>query len=309
MINLHNKWLEIAQSGSFGVSQRILATGLPQYIGIDATGRWVFYSSSESKPEPWQQVGPLEFNLLDRGGTWRLLITLKDPEFQHEFAYLCEDLVSSVASVEDETAALNMQRQAFEDWVRFFKSRGSFGEEKARGLFGELSFIRSCIEEGISIAEILEAWAGPLGAPQDFVFEGFKATEIKTLLPQVASVRIANENQLHFSGALELRIYRLQQSTQGHLGETLTDLVNELSVSMAPNERSLFNSRLSKLGFDRNSPIANESRYLLGEVHRFDANNPLFPKLIPSQIPPGIREVSYKISLGELINKGFEIGY
>lgn len=305
-MNLFGKWEKLSEGSQTNVSQRVVAAGLPQYIGVDGRGFWIFYSLSTEEPRAWPQIGPIETDKKVVHGVWQITLTLTDDEFRQEFAYLCEDLVSKVVGISDEVEALQCQKLAYEDWIAFFRGVREFSAEQARGLFGELTFITDELESGTPADLTVLAWRGPLGASQDFVFDGFKAVEVKTIQEQVASINIASENQLSFPGRLILKIYRIQENRVDGLGSTLAELVDQIEGSLDELTQREFRKRLGRLGYSKSSKYASESRFSLGSAFQLDANSSDFPKVIPSELRPGVSNLRYKISLTALLGKGFE---
>lgn len=305
-MKLLDKWRELEDAAGLNVSQRVATTGLRQYIGIDALGNWVFFSVSETEPEMWPEIGPIKVEKRDVNGSWHLTLTLRESEFKQEFSYLCEDLSEKVKGLEDEITSLKSQKVAFEDWIDFFKGAAEFSAEKARGLFGEITYMMDRIKSGLASQEVIAAWKGPLGAPQDFVFSDFKAVEVKTIQPQVSSIRITNEQQLSFSGSLYLQIYRIQSSEFASQGASLNQLVDEFETYLEIQSLKDFRSRISRLGYTRASRHSSESFFRIGEEFILDTTQEGFPKLIHPTVPLGVHAVQYKISLSAILGKGFE---
>ena len=304
-MRLVDKWNSFG-SAATNVAQRIQAHGLPQYIGVDATGRWIFYSVSRSEPKAWPDIKVIQTAKREVSGGWQLLLTLREENFRDEFAYLCEDLVARTALCDEESEALSAQRSAFEDWIEFFKGGKGMTAEVARGLFGELSFINERLDAGDADHSVLAAWNGPFGAPQDFVFDEFRAIEIKTLQSQASYIRIANERQLSFPGALRLKVFRIQENASQGVGMNLATHVELTRSRIAPSNQNEFNRRLIKVGYSAESPHATDIRYSIGESYFFDANAVGFPKIVAEFIPLGVSNVEYRIDLSALLNKGFD---
>lgn len=304
-MRLIDKWNSFG-AGAVSVAQRIQAHGLPQYIGIDANGRWLFYSVSKAEPNSWPEVKVIQTSKREVAGNWHLILTLREASFTDEFAYLCEDLVARAAAQSEEVAALSAQRDAYEDWIEFFKGVKALSSEGARGLFGELEFINARLDAGEQEDSVLAAWNGPFGAPQDFVFDDFEAVEVKTLQSQAAHIRIANERQLTFPGSLHLQVYRIQENSSQHVGMTLADQVAKTQSRISPSAQIELIRRLMKLGYSSESPIATEITFSIGEEHAFDANAVGFPKITAEGLPAGISNVEYRIALSALVQKGFD---
>ena len=306
-MQLLEKWRELEASAGTNVSQRVAQAGLRQYIGIGPLGNWVFFSVSQIEPEIWPEIGPINIEKRNLNESWHLVLTLNDGDFKQEFSYLCEYLAEKVAGIEDEAASLQSQKAAFEDWIEFFRTAREFSAEKARGLFGELTYITNQLKRGMTASVLIAAWKGPLGAPQDFVFDNFKAVEVKTIQPQVASIRIASEEQLKFPGQLHLKIYRIQSSEIANRGVSLNQLIHDLEKQLNPESLRDFKSRLKKLGFTGESKFAAERFFTVGEEFLLDAGEATFPKIISSNFPLGVHSVQYKISLNAILGKGYEV--
>jgi hypothetical protein len=306
-VKLLEKWRELEDVAGINTSQRVALTALRQYIGIDASGNWVFFSISDIEPEIWPEVGPITVEKRSLNDNWHLVLTLVEDEFKQEFSYLCEDLAEKVKGIDDEATAIKSQKEAFEDWIEFFKSSREFSAEKARGLFGELTFMLGQLTSGLTPQQVVSAWQGPLGAPQDFVFDDFKAFEVKTIQPQVSSIRIANEQQLSFPGELYLKIYRIQSSEFSDRGTNLNSLVEKIEGYLDAGLLREFRARIHKLGYTPESKFAQEAFFLIGEEHLLDVDRVGFPRLIHPTVPLGVHSVEYKISLSAIIGKGFDV--
>jgi hypothetical protein len=306
-MQLLEKWRELEAGAGTNVSQRVAQAGLRQYIGVDPLGNWVFFSVSRIDPEMWPEIGPINIEKRNLNESWHLVLTLNDGEFKQEFSYLCEYLAEKVAGIEDEGAALQSQKAAFEDWIEFFKVAREFSAEKARGLFGELTYMSNQLKRGVTASELIAAWKGPLGAPQDFVFDNFKAVEVKTIQPQVTSIRIASEEQLKFPGQLHLKIYRIQSSEFADQGLSLNQLIDDFEQKLNPGSLRDFRARVKKLGFTRDSKFAAERFFTVGEEFLLDAGDATFPKIISSIVPIGAHAVQYRISLNSILGKGYEV--
>jgi hypothetical protein len=152
----------------------------------------------------------------------------------------------------------------------------------------------------------MEAWCGPAGSHQDFIYEN-TAVEIKSLSGHERnSVRISSEDQLETQcDSLFLVTFKLVSSTSN--GQSLNDLIkliyDELSESSAIETFSL---KLIAAGYvelqEYNSPslqVVEIQPYQLTEE---------FPRLIRSSLPNGIIRVSYEIKLESITAFKSEIG-
>ena len=307
MSNLFDRWNELERNGGPGTSQRVLPTGLPQYLSLDGNGRWAFLTTLQFEPRAWPEIRLVEISKREVGGVWQFALTLREESFKHEFAYLCADLVTESAKYEVPELAFSSQEATYLAWLEFFRSAAKFSEESARGLFGELTYMLGRIQNGESPDLLVEAWKGPVGAPQDFVFDEFNAVEIKTLQPQGRFIKIAAENQLDFPGSLFLHVYRIQEQLTRENGSNLLDLVAKVEATLSGTALRDFRLKLAKLGYKSDLPIISENFYAMGASMTFFASDPSFPKITPINLPLGISRVEYRIQLDALQGKEFEV--
>lgn len=307
MSNLFDRWQELERQGGPGTSQRVLPGGLPQYLSIDGHGRWVFLTTLQFEPRVWPEIRLVEVSKRDVAGKWQFALTLKEDSFRHEFAYLCADLVMESAKHAEPEEAFRSQETKYLDWLEFFKSAPKLSEESARGLFGELTYMLTRFQEGDSAEMLIEAWKGPIGAPQDFVFDEFAAVEIKTLQPQSRFIKIAAENQLDFPGELLLRVYRIQEQLTYQTGMSISALVAKVEAYITGSALRDFRHKLAKLGYKADLPIVSDSYFAIGMTQTFRASDPRFPKITPNILALGIARVEYRIQLDALQDKGFEV--
>ena len=301
-MNLNERWSALESQGLPGVSQRVKPLGIAQYLGIDSTGNRSFFTLSKIEPKSWSQAGPINVvkKFLEGTDDWFLGMVLTDRAFIHEFSFLCEDLIEKVEGVEDESKALEIQQQAYEDWMEFFRRNRALGAEGIRGLFCELEFMRRNLETGVDQTQLIASWMGPFGAPQDYVFPNFHAVEIKSLQPSINRIRIANENQLAFDGELDLQVFRLQEVTSLNSGLSLDELISVVQENLQSETLKEFQLRLAKAGYTKTNPLNESLRFVVGDFWIFSANKAGFPKVVPSTLPMGVSNVKYEISLASI---------
>ncbi|MGX9365603.1 PD-(D/E)XK motif protein [Desulfoplanes sp. PS50] len=238
----------------------------------------------------------------------RLVITLEQRVDADLFQSLCSTLVSSLEPVSASAEALVIALTHIKRWKVFFagQRRNLLTAEEVRGLFAELHFLRLLYQGRFTQDSAMEAWCGPAGSHQDFIYEN-TAVEIKSLSGHERnSVRISSEDQLETQcDSLFLVTFKLVSSTSN--GQSLNDLIkliyDELSESSAIETFSL---KLIAAGYvelqEYNSPslqVVEIQPYQLTEE---------FPRLIRSSLPNGIIRVSYEIKLESITAFKSEIG-
>ncbi len=295
-------WEELAASDHFSRIRRVGdVAGLAQYFAIDGSGRFAFYTKSSIRPERLQQLANLTVNVFqEKDARWTRAITLLDDEFFEEFSILVTSLVTSATDKPNETLALRSQGEAFDQWVDFYKKRQGFSLSAARGLYGEITVLESLkLLRGLSWIEALEAWKGPFGNPQDFVFGQKMAVEVKTVNTSARRVKISGSEQLSFDGQLTLSILSVRDGRDSRSGESLISAITRIQRELQRNEKELLRERLDLVGFDTDSEF---SRSLYFEVIQID--NYLvesdFPRIETSSLPFGVDGIEYHLKIAAL---------
>ncbi len=229
----------------------------------------------------------------------RLQLVLEPTGDWEMFHALCLDLLSAADGGSDEATGLQLLVSRLLRWQKFL-SKGTgklLDEREVRGLFGELLFLRDSLVPVVGTAAV-DCWQGPLGLPQDFVFDG-RLVEVKTFAAGSApSVRITSAEQLTSAGVpLFLHLVCLVRQADGL---TLPDLVDELlrllAVSHAATEA--FEDRLMTMGYV-DLPEYRAMSYAVTSVNYFEVRDG-FPRLTVEQVPAGVKDVAYSICLVDM---------
>ena len=222
--------------------------------------------------------------------------------YREIFVIFCADILEHWLPHAGAADAVKSLSRRLASWKKFFQrgAQSGLSREDYVGLYGELSFIESALSAGATCLPVISAWQGPLGTNQDFLF-GPVAVEIKTTSGnEIDKVRIANARQLDSTGIQELFLTRYAFDFRQNSGRTLPQLVASLKALVSATSidaLSLFNDRLVEAGFLDGVP--NEFDSWGFTTRQFDAYNvgDGFPRLLESQLPPGVSEVSYILNL------------
>lgn len=295
---LRETWSDLAKADQVLIGIRVRETeNLAQYCSVDQVGNFVYYSTSSTEPQAFRQLATLKSAVTNSSGTWKRSITLLEPEFFDEFAVLIDSLVASTRLKGTEQSALNAQSAAYEQWLAFYRRKGGFTLEVARGLFGELHTARWLLESRkLTWLEVLDSWRGPFGAAQDFILGSELAIEVKCVQLTSKRVRVSSLEQLSFPGTLQMRVLRLTNTLARDRGQTLKDLMAELIPRMNPHERSIFQELVAQTGYVSDSEFANEYFFIVEGIETYRVEES-FPKITGDWIPSGIDSVEYQINL------------
>jgi hypothetical protein len=233
-------------------------------------------------------------------------LTLTDTELAKSFSVMCYDIAERSKNGETVEAAAVIAIECLRDWAALLKRRGKSGlsRNEAIGLWGELSVLEALlrVKQGNEYL-IVQGWRGPNGDQRDIGFNSHRV-EIKTQLSTKAiALRITSLEQLdEDGGALRVVLNRISPSDNGI---SLVEQVNILETILATSRSTLseFERKIELAGFDAELETCNEN-FSLDERFVYEVSEG-FPRLIPRNVPLGIRSAEYEIS-GVAIS-GFQI--
>lgn len=216
------------------------------------------------------------------------------------FMIFTADVLDHVSKCVTEPDAVRVLRERLQHWKRFFQSRlEGLTREEYIGLYAELDFFRAGLTAGVAADALANAWQGPIGANQDFLF-GSVAVEIKACTGNETSlVPISNVRQLDDTGIGQLylfqRVYDFRQDSGENLGMIVGNLRHLLASS--PTAVDIFEERLLAAGYIE-PPSSSFDRY--GFAPRFSRLFHVtkdFPRLLESSLPSAVSDVRYALNL------------
>ena len=240
----------------------------------------------------------------EAGRTGRATIRIQemDPGYRDVFTIFCADILEHWIPHAGASDAIQSLSRQLARWKKFFQRGAQIGlkREDYIGLYGELSFIEDGLSKSLVHLHVVNAWQGPAGTNQDFLF-GQVAVEIKTTTGNdIDLVNITNARQLDSAGLQYLFLARYAFDFRQQSGRTLPQLVASLKASLASvsNEAlTAFNDQLLEVGFVE--AIQNDFDEWGFTLRRFDVFTvgEGFPRLIESEVPSGVSNISYTLNL------------
>tara|TARA_B110001469_G_C9648331_1_gene329270 strand:- start:3732 stop:4769 length:1038 start_codon:yes stop_codon:yes gene_type:complete len=229
-------------------------------------------------------------------------VSLNDASFEELFSELVGHLLDHViASVTERDSMISLQAQ-LQLWRKFLDRGADDGlsENEQTGLYGELSFVRLCMEAGMPAVDLLNAWTGPTGTNQDFTF-GACAVEVKSSSSNDANrIRISNLRQLDDTGLDELYLQHYAFDRRQSAAGTLPELVGVLLGRFQADDVALnvlFDERLIAAGYFR----SHEALYReTGYTERYSNTYGIregFPRILEADICLGISDVKFVVDL------------
>lgn len=295
-----------APAADFTVVRVAGTTGIPIYWGRDAAAQSLliieldgdFTAQFRRDTVLLHGIG-IDLRNGGAAGPQRLVLTLARHIDSDLFLGLCETLIGRLKDTADPATALAVALSHLKRWKAFLAGRNArlLSPEEIRGLFGELHVLRTLFQDTLPQATAVDAWCGPDDSHQDFIF-GNRAIEVKSLSGRERStVRISSEDQLEsLADELFLLTQRLSEMPTAEQALSLNDIValieDELTDAQAIDQ---FADKLAGMGY---APLAeyDAPRFVVGGLQGYRVADE-FPRLIRSALPPGIRKVSYDITL------------
>lgn len=227
-------------------------------------------------------------------------LVLTDDQHRDIFDLLVRDLVEAAEQPEDEAVGVAHLLARLSDWQQLLRRLSPWGmSAKAQlGLWGELWVMRDVLAPAMGIADALDAWRGPLGADQDFQM-GMVCMEVKTSAAHgLDRIPIASERQLEVPDDVALVLMGVSVDARLGHGETLEDMVRAVrSSAVGSGCLSVLDDRLESSGYGAGDahPLG-EMGYSVRSLAPFLVGTG-FPRLVSANLPVGIADVRYRISL------------
>ena len=271
------------------------------------------------------KLSNITITLSSDSGRYELTIGLTSPDYLELFRALCADLISSTRSIRrtNQEHALRTVVARIVRWQGLLRGMrgGVLDPAKQLGLFGELVILRDIFLPHTDAFSALSAWCGPSGAEQDFQFAGWLLEVKSQMVSSDRLIRISSADQLDLvSGNIAL-FHQVFSTSDGSTGEgcTLRQLVAEIRqrvLDASPAAVDLFQARLMEVGY---APLEeyDVQRLVLEGRTPYEVTED-FPRISASDLPEGIRNVRYDLSLEagssfrrgeeELIERVFDVG-
>lgn len=219
------------------------------------------------------------------------------------FLGLVEYVYRETAAASTRDASIRALIDAVDEFRQFFARRADrLSEIEVRGLFAELELILELQRRGRGVEEVLRAWSGPFRGP-DFRFSSGSVAEVKSVRVQAKAVRISSEHQLENADrSLVLLVRPLTTVARGESGSTaFREIASRVKglLEGAPGARKLWLAATAALGLDETDAYYDQWAFV-GEGWRAFEVEGRFPRIVPGDLPEGVRSVSYSIDLARL---------
>jgi hypothetical protein len=270
-------------------------------LGVDADGAAEVLRRLQSLP----RTRGLDVQFARSGDSkGELRFTLTDDNLREVFNPLASDIAATAQTQATEADAALAAFTRFEHWRQMLQSLADKGmsPEARRGLFGELTVLRDYVLAALPGPEAVRAWTGPTAANQDFQTADI-AIEVKTSAgKEPQTLVISNERELDGTGVTLLLLAHLSlDERRGGNGESLNALISATRAAISdPAAMMLLDDLLVRAGYlQQQRELYDEPRYAVRK-QRFWRVVAEFPRIVESDLRPGVGDCSYRISTAGL---------
>jgi hypothetical protein len=228
-----------------------------------------------------------------------LFLRLINRQHSNIFSVLCEDLIASVAGINNENQLVKELFNRFIKWKSLFDKASQQGltAEEQRGLYGELYFLRQFLQVSPDFLYTIQSWVGPEKQIKDFQYHDW-SVEVKTTHGNNhQKIHVNSERQLDTSGLNHLFLYHISLETKQQAGETLNHIVRSISDILAQDMASYnrFRIKLLEAGyFDGQNHIYDYNGYIIRQECFYKVEN-TFPRIEEADVRNGVGDVKYSI--------------
>ena len=234
-------------------------------------------------------------------GRVAVLVSLRDKDCEDLFGMLCDHLLSKVRTHIDAKVAINAVVDEIDRWRRFMeRHRRMLDTQAVIGLIGELAVLERLIAR-IGKAAAIAAWRSPQGSLRDF--------ELPDATIEVKSFSMSAGGLVHINDPLQLEpddgkslFLACQEVVPVDEGaERLPDHVGRVRTAIGSD--SGLTGDFERLLADSGYLPAHEPEYRegfrLGDLRVFAVTEG-FPRLGPSAIPLGVKNVRFALAVASL---------
>jgi hypothetical protein len=276
------------------------------YVGIDSSKNFILAFNVISRPPSINlKSGAIDYLTIERSDkSWFMVLRLLDAKLFNVFEVLCENLIEAATQCDAEFALILLIEKRLKSWEKLFQAGGNglLAEFQIQGLLGELIFLeKEIIKSGQDFNIPLNAWVGPQGADQDFIFSDH-SYEIKTIKVNGETISIASLNQLSSSLPITLVVIELIKVGIGDSQAfNLNDYVTKIEnlIYSEPAALMIFRSTLLESGYVRHD-YYDKFHFSLNTISRYQVAED-FPKLTATNVPDAIVSCQYTLKLEDLL--------
>ena len=240
-------------------------------------------------------------NLLIQKDESKIEIILNNSMLFDVFLNITYELHLKVVKSKNELSIINFTCDTIDKFLFLFKKKRTNKIEEIIGLYGELLFILSCLNNGINV---IQNWFGNDGNRHDFSKDN-TSIEIKSSVGNNNVIKVSNEYQLMNTPPENLFLIKFHfDIMRDNDTDSTNELINNIMNKIDNQQKILFINKLSnsKVDFNDNWTLPNSYKFDLLSSTFYNVDQS-FPKLTKSDLLNGIEKVSYNIQMSSINEK------
>ena len=236
-------------------------------------------------------------------GKYALCFSLSDDSLKEQFVSLCWDMMDCTYHITSRASGVKKAIKRFCMWQKLFAEpkNKKLSDDEVKGLIGELCVLKQIALPSYPEHTALSGWIGPLGSDRDFEMAE-KWLEVKAVSLSKDTVSISSLDQLDIDSDGELCIVRIERASPDAIGSfSLNTLVKEIREGLEDwDSGTIFDSRIASAKYNPSDPRSDDT-YMLHEIEIYGVDQD-FPRIRRSQMPVGIANAKYELSITGIQN-------
>lgn len=238
-----------------------------------------------------------------RTGRTRLLLSLVEERYRDVFIALAEDVLHHLELSASAGEAVREMLARLGRWQTFLKQHDPEGLSvtERRGLYGELLIFRRLLDLGLEPSRAIDGWRGPGASSHDFQLPA-GSIEVKTTAAVTPSgFKVNNVKQLDDTSVPTLIVAVAIVDESESAGSSLPDLVADIEERLPDVCFPTWEDALTSVGYLRvQGDRYEQPKYVERDLRLYRVREG-FPRLLESDLPDGVSEVSYTVALGAIM--------
>lgn len=278
---------------------------LDLYIGIDEKRRWTLLLVTVFEPPEMNSSKMISVNKGQRkDGRWAVSLSLVDNTYKDLFLQLCGDIIDSSRDLQDKKKAISFVAKRYWEWRELLANsrKDILSINEAKGLLGEMVFLKEYLAPLYGIEKAALSWAGPRKAHQDYIIDD-TWYEVKTIASSRTDVGISSIEQLDVNTPGELIVIRADKTSVVNRNAINLNQIYHLLLNAITNDsvKSTFSSMLFQYGYyPRAEYESADYVFEIKEIAHYSVSSD-FPCLRRNCLPASVSEASYSLLLPSIL--------
>lgn len=304
---MNNPWVKIPNPNrDVNVLRVSESHPLSMYWGKETQGRYLFIYEMDHQgnvdDKKLPRLDGILLKVIEHEHKCRLVMLLNNNADWELFYSLCLDLIKATLDLPDGVIPFSIILRRLSRWQAFLRRRRSnlLSGEEIKGLIGELLFIEEAVSKAFGWHQAVSFWKGPEEASQDFMIHD-TAVEVKCQTGGSKSIIPISSAEQLTPQALKgyLAVYTITTaSASDSTSFSLNELVDRIQVRLeleSPETQDRFDELLCLTGYVPREEY-DDTKFRKIDLVCYEIRNG-FPRIIISEINPGIENISYSIKL------------